>query len=80
MVWMLLVISLFVAAAVVSVGMLLSALVMGRALNQTHNLNGVDLDLIDVEPRMASLGTQDFANKPMLAGQVLSSAECTCNT
>lgn len=41
MVWMLLVISLFVAAAVVSVGMLLSALVMGRALNQTHNLNGV---------------------------------------
>ncbi|MDR6234340.1 hypothetical protein [Pseudomonas oryzihabitans] len=63
MVWMLLVISLFVAAAVVSVGMLLSALVMGRALNQTHNLNGVDLDLIDVEPRMASLGTQDFANK-----------------
>ncbi|KTT60454.1 hypothetical protein SB8_00615 [Pseudomonas oryzihabitans] len=62
MVWMLLVISLFVAAAVVSVGMLLSALVMGRALNQTHNLNGIDLDLTDVEPRMASLGTQDFAN------------------
>ncbi|KTT04462.1 hypothetical protein NS376_04900 [Pseudomonas oryzihabitans] len=62
MVWMLLVISLFVAAAVVSVGMLLSALVMGRALNQTHNLNGIDLDLTDVETRMASLGTQDFAN------------------
>lgn len=62
MVWMLLVISLFVAAAVVGVGMLLSALVVGRALNQTHNLNGIDLDLIDdVEPRMASLDTQDFA-------------------
>jgi len=62
MMWMLLMIVLFVAAAVV-LGMLLSALIMGRALNQTHNLNGLDLDLTDVEPRMASLDTQDFANK-----------------
>ncbi|MBH3328933.1 MULTISPECIES: hypothetical protein [Pseudomonadaceae] len=62
MMWMLLMIVLFVAAAVV-LGMLLSALMMGRALNQTHNLNGLDLDLTDVEPRMASLDTQDFANK-----------------
>ncbi|MEH3021842.1 MAG: hypothetical protein PGN19_03775 [Pseudomonas oryzihabitans] len=59
--WMLLMISLFVAAAVVSVGMLLSALMMGRALNQTHNLNGLDLEVTDVEPRMASLETQDIA-------------------
>ena len=58
MMWMLLIIGLFAAAAVV-----LSALTMGRALNQTHNLNGLDLDLTDVEPRMASLDTQDFANK-----------------
>lgn len=63
MMWMLLMIVLFAAAAVVSIGMLLSALMMGRALNQTHNLNGLDLDLTDVEPRMASLDTQDFANK-----------------
>ncbi|GAC1035754.1 hypothetical protein thsps117_05110 [Pseudomonas sp. No.117] len=63
MMWMLLLMSLFVAAAVVSMGMLLSALMMGRALNQTHNLNGLDLDLTAVEPRMASLDTQDFANK-----------------
>ncbi|WCE07500.1 hypothetical protein [Pseudomonas sp. JBR1] len=63
MMWMLLMILLFAAAAVVSIGMLLSALIMGRALNQTHNLNGLDLDLTDVEPRMASLDTQDFANK-----------------
>ncbi|WP_186381122.1 MULTISPECIES: hypothetical protein [Pseudomonas] len=62
MMWMLLMIVLFVAAVVV-LGMLLSALMMGRALNQTHNLNGLDLDLTDVEPRMASLDTQDFANK-----------------
>lgn len=62
MMWMLLMIVLFVAAAVV-LGMLLSALMMGRALNQAHNLNGLDLDLTDVEPRMASLDTQDFANK-----------------
>ncbi len=62
MMWMLLMIVLCVAAAVV-LGMLLSALMMGRALNQTHNLNGLDLDLTDVEPRMASLDTQDFANK-----------------
>ncbi|WP_278442798.1 hypothetical protein [Pseudomonas oryzihabitans] len=62
MMWMLLMILLFAAAAVV-LGMLLSALMMGRALNQTHNLNGLDLDLTDVEPRMASLDTQDFANK-----------------
>lgn len=62
MMWMLLMIVLF-AAAVVVLGMLLSALMMGRALNQTHNLNGLDLDLTDVEPRMASLDTQDFANK-----------------
>lgn len=62
MMWMLLMIVLFVAAAVV-LGMLLSALMMARALNQTHNLNGLDLDLTDVEPRMASLDTQDFANK-----------------
>ncbi|EHK71848.1 hypothetical protein PPL19_09201 [Pseudomonas psychrotolerans L19] len=62
MMWMLLMILLFAAAAVVT-GMLLSALMMGRALNQTHNLNGLDLDLTDVEPRMASLDTQDFANK-----------------
>ncbi|WP_177323726.1 MULTISPECIES: hypothetical protein [Pseudomonas] len=62
MMWMLLMIVLFVAAAVV-LGMLLSALMMGRALNQTHNLNGLDLDLTGVEPRMASLDTQDFANK-----------------
>ncbi|WP_288449694.1 hypothetical protein [uncultured Pseudomonas sp.] len=62
MMWMLLMIVLFVTAAVV-LGMLLSALMMGRALNQTHNLNGLDLDLTDVEPRMASLDTQDFANK-----------------
>ncbi|MGF7242028.1 hypothetical protein ABIC11_002466 [Pseudomonas oryzihabitans] len=62
MMWMLLVIVLFSAAAVV-IGMLLSALIMGRALNQTHNLNGLDLDLTAVEPRMASLDTQDFANK-----------------
>lgn len=62
MTWMLLMIVLFVAAVVV-LGMLLSALMMGRALNQTHNLNGLDLDLTDVEPRMASLDTQDFANK-----------------
>lgn len=62
MMWMLLLIGLFAAAAVV-LGMLLSALMMGRALNQTHNLNGLDLDLTDVEPRMASLDTQDFANK-----------------
>ncbi|MCI1007633.1 hypothetical protein HWE02_00025 [Pseudomonas oryzihabitans] len=62
MMWMLLMIVLFVAAAVV-LGMLLSALMMGRALNQTHNLNGLDLDLTDVEPRMASLDSQDFANK-----------------
>ena len=62
MMWMLLMIVLFVAAAVV-LGMLLSALMMGRALNQTHNLNGLDLDLTDVEPQMASLDTQDFANK-----------------
>ena len=62
MMWMLLMIGLFAAAAVV-LGMLLSALMMGRALNQTHNLNGLDLDLTDVEPRMASLDTQDFANK-----------------
>ncbi|HJE67674.1 MULTISPECIES: hypothetical protein [Pseudomonas] len=62
MMWMLLMIVLFAAAAVV-LGMLLSALMMGRALNQTHNLNGLDLDLTDVEPRMASLDTQDFANK-----------------
>ncbi|MDH4764878.1 hypothetical protein QE393_003992 [Pseudomonas sp. SORGH_AS 211] len=62
MMWMLLVIVLFAAAAVV-IGMLLSALIMGRALNQTHNLNGLDLDLTAVEPRMASLDTQDFANK-----------------
>ncbi|KUM42621.1 hypothetical protein AR540_02290 [Pseudomonas sp. EpS/L25] len=61
MTWMLLLISLFVAAAVVSVGMLLSALMMGRALNQTHNLNGIDLEVTDVEPRMASLDTQDIA-------------------
>lgn len=61
MMWMLLIV-LF-AAAVVVLGMLLSALMMGRALNQTHNLNGLDLDLTDVEPRMASLDTQDFANK-----------------
>lgn len=60
--WMLLMIVLFAAAAVV-IGMLLSALIMGRALNQTHNLNGLDLDLTAVEPRMASLDTQDFANK-----------------
>lgn len=60
MMWMLLMI---VAAAAVVLGMLLSALMMGRALNQTHNLNGLDLDLTDVEPRMASLDTQDFANK-----------------
>ncbi|WP_309737285.1 hypothetical protein [Pseudomonas sp. SORGH_AS_0199] len=59
---MLLVIVLFAGAAVV-IGMLLSALIMGRALNQTHNLNGLDLDLTAVEPRMASLDTQDFANK-----------------
>nr|WP_314583989.1 hypothetical protein [uncultured Pseudomonas sp.] len=62
MMWMLLMIVLFAAVAVV-LGMLLSALMMGRALNQTHNLNGLDLDLTDVEPRMASLDTQDFANK-----------------
>ena len=62
MMWMLLMIVLFVAAVVV-LGMLLSALMMGRALNQTHNLNGLDLDLTTVEPRMASLDTQDFANK-----------------
>jgi hypothetical protein len=62
MMWMLLVIVLFTAAAVL-IGMLLSALIMGRALNQTHNLNGLDLDLTAVEPRMASLDTQDFANK-----------------
>ncbi|RAU40602.1 hypothetical protein DBY63_008670 [Pseudomonas sp. RIT411] len=62
MMLMLLMIVLFVAAVVV-LGMLLSALMMGRALNQTHNLNGLDLDLTDVEPRMASLDTQDFANK-----------------
>lgn len=62
MMWMLLMILLFAAAAVV-LGMLLSALMMGRAFNQTHNLNGLDLDLTDVEPRMASLDTQDFANK-----------------
>ena len=62
MMWMLLMIVLFAAAAVI-LGMLLSALMMGRALNQTHNLNGLDLDLTDVEPRMASLDTQDFANK-----------------
>ncbi|WP_278388014.1 hypothetical protein [Pseudomonas oryzihabitans] len=62
MMWMLLMIVLFVAAVVV-LGMLLSALMMGRALNQAHNLNGLDLDLTDVEPRMASLDTQDFANK-----------------
>ncbi|WP_273805429.1 MULTISPECIES: hypothetical protein [unclassified Pseudomonas] len=62
MMWMLLLIVLFAAAAVV-IGMLLSALIMGRALNQTHNLNGLDLDLTAVEPRMASLDTQDFANK-----------------
>jgi len=62
MMWMLLMIVLFVTAVVV-LGMLLSALMMGRALNQTHNLNGLDLDLTDVEPRMASLDTQDFANK-----------------
>ena len=62
MMWTLLIIGLFAAAAVV-LGMLLSALMMGRALNQTHNLNGLDLDLTDVEPRMASLDTQDFANK-----------------
>lgn len=62
MMWMLLMILLFAAAAVV-LGMLLSALMMGRALNQTHNLNGLDLDLTDVEPRIASLDTQDFANK-----------------
>ena len=62
MMWMLLVIVLFAAAAVL-IGMLLSALIMGRALNQTHNLNGLDLDLTAVEPRMASLDTQDFANK-----------------
>jgi len=62
MMWMLLMIVLFAAAAVV-LGMLLSALMMGRALSQTHNLNGLDLDLTDVEPRMASLDTQDFANK-----------------
>lgn len=62
MMWMLLMILLFAAVAVV-LGMLLSALMMGRALNQTHNLNGLDLDLTDVEPRMASLDTQDFANK-----------------
>lgn len=62
MMWMLLVIVLFAAAAVV-IGMLLSALIMGRALNQAHNLNGLDLDLTAVEPRMASLDTQDFANK-----------------
>ncbi|MBB2897561.1 hypothetical protein [Pseudomonas sp. AS2.8] len=62
MLWMLLMIVLFAAAAVV-IGMLLSALIMGRALNQTHNLNGLDLDLTAVEPRMASLDTQDFANK-----------------
>ncbi|WP_295465690.1 hypothetical protein [uncultured Pseudomonas sp.] len=61
MTWMLLLISLFIAAAVVSVGMLLSALMMGRALNQTHNLNGIDLEITDVEPRMASLDTQDIA-------------------
>ncbi|MDT3719554.1 hypothetical protein [Pseudomonas oryzihabitans] len=61
MAWMLLLISLFIAAAVVSVGMLLSALMMGRALNQTHNLNGIDLEVTDVEPRMASLDTQDIA-------------------
>lgn len=61
MAWMLLLISLFIAAAVVSVGMLLSALMMGRALNQTHNLNGIDLEITDVEPRMASLDTQDIA-------------------
>jgi len=61
MMWMLLMILLFAAAAVVSIGMLLSALMMGRALNQTHNLNGLDLDLTDVEPRMASLDTQDIA-------------------
>ncbi|MDQ7914025.1 hypothetical protein RCF34_13010 [Pseudomonas sp. 102515] len=63
MMWMLLMIVLFAAAAVVSIGMLLSALMMGRALNQTHNLNGLDFDLDAVEPRMASLDTQDFANK-----------------
>ena len=63
MMWMLLMILLFAAAAVVSIGMLLSALMMGRALNQTHNLKGLDLDQTDVEPRMASLDTQDFANK-----------------
>jgi len=62
MMWMLLMIVLFAAAAVVF-GMLLSALLMGRALSQTHNLSGIDLDLTDVEPRMASLDTQDFANK-----------------
>lgn len=62
MMWMLLMILLFAAVAVV-LGMLLSALMMGRALNQTHNLNGLDLDLTDVEPRMVSLDTQDFANK-----------------
>lgn len=62
MMWMLLMIVLFVAAVVV-LGMLLSALMMGRALSQTHNLNGLDLDLTDVEPRMANLDTQDFANK-----------------
>lgn len=62
MMWMLLVIVLLAAVAVV-IGMLLSALMMGRALNQTHNLNGLDLDLTAVEPRMASLDTQDFANK-----------------
>lgn len=61
MTWMLLLISLFIAAAVVSVGMLLSDLMMGRALNQTHNLNGIDLEVTDVEPRMASLDTQDIA-------------------
>lgn len=61
MAWMLLLISLFIAAVVVSVGMLLSALMMGRALNQTHNLNGIDLEVTDVEPRMASLDTQDIA-------------------
>ena len=62
MMWMLLVIVLFAAAAVL-IGMLLSALIMGCALNQTHNLNGLDLDLTAVEPRMASLDTQDLANK-----------------
>jgi len=61
MVWMLLVISLVVSAVVVSVGMLFCALIMGRALNQTHNLNGIDLDVTAVEPRMASLDTQDIA-------------------